>query len=69
MNNIVVIDPRVIVYLSIREKSLYILKHIIKEVIKDAPTISLADMSVIFYFYLYFLFSLFYLTWYLYHFV
>lgn len=45
MNNIVVIDPRVISYLSIREKSLDIIKNIIKEVIKDAPTISLAELD------------------------
>ena len=45
MNNIIIIDPRVISYLSIREKSLAILKHVIKEVIKDAPTISLSELD------------------------
>ena len=45
MNNIIIIDPMFINYLYIREKSLDIIKNIIKEVIKDAPTISLAELD------------------------
>lgn len=44
-NNIIIIDPRIILIISMREKSLDIIKHIIKEVIKDAPTISLSELD------------------------
>ena len=41
MNNITIIDPRVIMVLSMRESLL----TAIKELIKDAPTISLAELD------------------------
>ena len=45
MNNIVVIDPRVVAYLSMRETILNEIKNVIKDLIKEAPTVSLSELD------------------------